>query len=131
MVGGGAMAFTNAAVLSTGHDISLAGVLEAGQLQVLAGNSATLANVQSGTTLAVTAFGFAGGRRCTLNGTSTTVGAAQFNAARDIDVAGDVIERNYCDGDCWPQSRCDRWHPVGDPISGFKHPQAQSPRAGR
>lgn len=88
IVGGGATAFTNAAFVSARNDINLTGVLEAGQLQVQAGDSATLANVESGSTLTISAFGLGNGGDITLNGASRTVGAAQLTAARDVDVAG-------------------------------------------
>ena len=88
IVGGGATAFTQAAVVGAGNDVNLTGVLDAGQLQVQAGNSATLANVASATTLGIEAFGFAGGGDIALNGVSSVVGSAQLSAARDVDMAG-------------------------------------------
>ncbi|WP_257010237.1 two-partner secretion domain-containing protein [Burkholderia ubonensis] len=88
VTGSGSIAFGQRGALSAAHDVALTGKLLANDLQVDAGNSASLAAVQAGGAFKVTANGLAGGGDLTFNGSTAMLGAADVHAARDIIVNG-------------------------------------------
>ncbi|WP_322064856.1 two-partner secretion domain-containing protein [Burkholderia ubonensis] len=88
VTGSGSIAFGQRGALSAAHDVALTGKLLANDLQVDAGNSASLAAVQAGGAFKATANGLAGGGDLTFNGSTAMLGAADVHAARDIIVNG-------------------------------------------
>ncbi|WP_347468854.1 filamentous hemagglutinin N-terminal domain-containing protein [Burkholderia stagnalis] len=88
ITGSGSIAFGQRGALNAAHDVALTGKLLANDLQVNAGNSASLAAVQAGGAFKVTASGLAGGGDLTFNGSTAMLGAADVRAARDVIVNG-------------------------------------------
>ncbi|MGZ2748590.1 two-partner secretion domain-containing protein [Burkholderia stagnalis] len=88
ITGSGSIAFGQRGALNAAHDVALTGKLLANDLQVNAGNSASLAAVQAGGAFKVTANGLAGGGDLTFNGSTAMLGAADVRAARDVIVNG-------------------------------------------
>ncbi|WGS45458.1 filamentous hemagglutinin N-terminal domain-containing protein [Burkholderia sp. JSH-S8] len=88
VTGSGSIAFGQRGALNAAHDVALTGKLLANDLQVNAGNSASLAAVQAGGAFKVTANGLAGGGDLTFNGSTAMLGAADVHAARDVIVNG-------------------------------------------
>lgn len=90
ILGPGTQSFVAAAVLNAQRDIALTGLLQANSIQAIAGNNATLHDVTSATTLAVTANGNAGGGDVAVTGTASAGGAVTLTAARDVLVQGSL-----------------------------------------
>ncbi|WP_080439085.1 filamentous hemagglutinin N-terminal domain-containing protein [Burkholderia ubonensis] len=88
ITGSGSIAFGQRGVLSAAHDVALTGKLLANDLQVDAGNSASLAAVQAGGAFKATANGLAGGGDLTFNGNTAMLGAVDVHAVRDVVVNG-------------------------------------------
>lgn len=88
LTGSGSLAVGQNGTLTTGQDVAFTGKLLANGLQVTAGNSASLADVQAGGAFNVAANGVNGGGDVTFNGNAAVVGAATVQAARDIVVNG-------------------------------------------
>ncbi len=91
ITGPGTQAFGTAAVLSAQRDILLTGSLQANAVQATGGDSASLNDVTSGTTLSLTADGNAGNGDASITGTAMAPGAVTVEAARDVIVSGSVI----------------------------------------
>ncbi|WP_176072613.1 filamentous hemagglutinin N-terminal domain-containing protein, partial [Trinickia caryophylli] len=90
ILGAGTQSFASAALVSAQRDIALTGSLQANAIQAKAGNSATLHDVVSSTTLDVTANGNAAGGDVSITGNASAAGAVTVNAARDVLVQGSV-----------------------------------------
>ncbi|WP_232463580.1 beta strand repeat-containing protein [Burkholderia ubonensis] len=88
VTGSGSIAFGQRGALSAAHDVALTGKLLANDLQVDAGNSASLAAVQAGGAFKATANGLAGGGDLTFNGNTAMLGAVDVHAVRDVVVNG-------------------------------------------
>ncbi|WP_232435675.1 filamentous hemagglutinin N-terminal domain-containing protein [Burkholderia ubonensis] len=88
ITGTGSIAFGQRGALSAAHDVALTGKLLANDLQVDAGNSASLAAVQAGGAFKMTANGLAGGGDLTFNGNTAMLGAVDVHAVRDVVVNG-------------------------------------------
>ncbi|WP_232455220.1 filamentous hemagglutinin N-terminal domain-containing protein [Burkholderia ubonensis] len=88
ITGSGSIAFGQRGALSAAHDVALTGKLLANDLQVDAGNSASLAAVQAGGAFKVAANGLAGGGDLTFNGNTAMLGAVDVHAVRDVVVNG-------------------------------------------
>ncbi|WP_232429195.1 filamentous hemagglutinin N-terminal domain-containing protein [Burkholderia ubonensis] len=88
VTGSGSIAFGQRGALSAAHDVALTGKLLANDLQVDAGNSASLAAVQAGGAFKATANGLAGGGDLTFNGNTAMLGAVDVRAVRDVVVNG-------------------------------------------
>ncbi|WP_080435260.1 filamentous hemagglutinin N-terminal domain-containing protein [Burkholderia ubonensis] len=88
ITGSGSIAFGQRGALSAAHDVALTGKLLANNLQVDAGNSASLAAVQAGGAFKATANGLAGGGDLTFNGNTAMLGAVDVHAVRDVVVNG-------------------------------------------
>ncbi|WP_232451536.1 filamentous hemagglutinin N-terminal domain-containing protein [Burkholderia ubonensis] len=88
VTGSGSIAFGQRGALSAAHDVALTGKLLANDLQVDAGNSASLAAVQAGGAFKMTANGLAGGGDLTFNGNTAMLGAVDVHAVRDVVVNG-------------------------------------------
>ncbi|WP_256260101.1 two-partner secretion domain-containing protein [Burkholderia ubonensis] len=88
ITGSGSIAFGQRGALSAAHDVALTGKLLANDLQVDAGNSASLAAVQAGGAFKATANGLAGGGDLTFNGNTAMLGAVDVHAVRDVVVNG-------------------------------------------
>ncbi|WP_232441257.1 filamentous hemagglutinin N-terminal domain-containing protein [Burkholderia ubonensis] len=88
VTGSGSIAFGQRGALSAAHDVALTGKLLANDLQVDAGNSASLATVQAGGAFKVAANGLAGGGDLTFNGNTAMLGAVDVHAVRDVVVNG-------------------------------------------
>lgn len=88
VTGSGSIAFGQRGALSAEHDVALTGKLLANDLQVDAGNSASLAAVQAGGAFKVMANGLAGGGDLTFNGNTAMLGAVDVHAVRDVVVNG-------------------------------------------
>ncbi|WP_232427491.1 filamentous hemagglutinin N-terminal domain-containing protein [Burkholderia ubonensis] len=88
VTGSGSIAFGQRGALSAAHDVALTGKLLANDLQVVAGNSASLAAVQAGGAFKATANGLAGGGDLTFNGNTAMLGAVDVHAVRDVVVNG-------------------------------------------
>ncbi|WP_080417992.1 filamentous hemagglutinin N-terminal domain-containing protein [Burkholderia ubonensis] len=88
ITGSGSIAFGQRGALSAAHDVALTGKLLANDLQVDAGNSASLAAVQAGGAFKTTANGLAGGGDLTFNGNTAMLGAVDVHAVRDVVVNG-------------------------------------------
>ncbi|WCM18265.1 filamentous hemagglutinin N-terminal domain-containing protein [Paraburkholderia bryophila] len=88
--GSGTQAFTGAATLSAQRELALTGALQANAISATGGDSASLHDVNSATTLAVTAQGNAGAGDASITGTATAAGTATLNAARDVLVSGSL-----------------------------------------
>ncbi|WP_232461258.1 filamentous hemagglutinin N-terminal domain-containing protein [Burkholderia ubonensis] len=88
VTGSGSIAFGQRGALSAAHDVALTGKLLANDLQVEAGNSASLAAVQAGGAFKATANGLAGGGDLTFNGNTAMLGAVDVHAVRDVVVNG-------------------------------------------
>ncbi|WP_232438874.1 filamentous hemagglutinin N-terminal domain-containing protein [Burkholderia ubonensis] len=88
ITGSGSIAFGQRGALSAAHDVALTGKLLANDLQVDAGNSASLAAVQAGGAFKMTANGLAGGGDLTFNGNTAMLGAVDVHAVRDVVVNG-------------------------------------------
>ncbi|CAM3058484.1 two-partner secretion domain-containing protein [Burkholderia ubonensis] len=88
VTGSGSIAFGQRGSLSAAHDVALTGKLLANDLQVDAGNSASLAAVQAGGAFKVMANGLAGGGDLTFNGNTAMLGAVDVHAVRDVVVNG-------------------------------------------
>ncbi|MFM0081658.1 filamentous hemagglutinin N-terminal domain-containing protein [Paraburkholderia sediminicola] len=92
LTGSGSVAFGQNGTLTTGQDVAFTGKVLANGLQVMAGNNASLADVQAGGAFNVAANGItsnpAGGGDVTFNGNAASVGAASVQAARDVVVNG-------------------------------------------
>ncbi|WP_232441738.1 filamentous hemagglutinin N-terminal domain-containing protein [Burkholderia ubonensis] len=88
VTGSGSIAFGQRGALSAAHDVALTGKLLANDLQVDAGNSASLAAVQAGGAFKVAANGLAGGGDLTFNGNTAMLGAVDVHAVRDVVVNG-------------------------------------------
>nr|WP_232434510.1 filamentous hemagglutinin N-terminal domain-containing protein [Burkholderia ubonensis] len=88
VTGSGSIAFGQRGALSAAHDVALTGKLLANDLQVEAGNSASLAAVQAGGAFKVMANGLAGGGDLTFNGNTAMLGAVDVRAVRDVVVNG-------------------------------------------
>ncbi|WP_080412971.1 two-partner secretion domain-containing protein [Burkholderia ubonensis] len=88
VTGSGSIAFGQRGALSAAHDVALTGKLLANDLQVDAGNSASLAAVQAGGAFKATANGLAGGGDLTFNGNTAMLGAVDVHAVRDVVVSG-------------------------------------------
>lgn len=84
VTGSGSIAFGQRGALSAAHDVALTGKLLANDLQVDAGNSASLAAVQAGGAFKVAANGLAGGGDLTFNGNTAMLGAVDVHAVRDV-----------------------------------------------
>ena len=90
ITGPGIQAFTAAAVLSAQRDILLTGGLQANSVQATGGDSASLNDVTSATTLSLTAHGNAGNGDASITGTVKAPGVVAVQAARDAIVSGSV-----------------------------------------
>ncbi|WP_256253459.1 two-partner secretion domain-containing protein [Burkholderia ubonensis] len=90
VTGSGSIAFGQRGALSAAHDVALTGKLLANDLQVDAGNSASLAAVQAGGAFKATANGLAGGGDLTFNGNTAMLGAVDVHAVRDV-VVNDTL----------------------------------------
>ncbi|WP_080437338.1 filamentous hemagglutinin N-terminal domain-containing protein [Burkholderia ubonensis] len=88
ITGSGSIAFGQRGALSAAHDVALTGKLLANDLQVDAGNSASLAAGQAGGAFKVAANGLAGGGDLTFNGNTAMLGAVDVHAVRDVVVNG-------------------------------------------
>ncbi|WP_080425144.1 filamentous hemagglutinin N-terminal domain-containing protein [Burkholderia ubonensis] len=88
VTGSGSIAFGQRGALSAAHDVALTGKLLANDLQVDAGNSASLAAVQAGGAFKATANGLAGGGDLTFNGNTAMLGAVDVHVVRDVVVNG-------------------------------------------
>ncbi|WP_063888328.1 filamentous hemagglutinin N-terminal domain-containing protein [Burkholderia ubonensis] len=88
VTGSGSIAFGQRGALSAAHDVALTGKLLANDLQVEAGNSASLAAVQAGGAFKATANGLASGGDLTFNGNTAMLGAVDVHAVRDVVVNG-------------------------------------------
>lgn len=88
--GAGTQAFTQAANYTAQRDIALTGGVQANVVNAVGGNSATLHDVNSATTLTVTANGNAGGGDAAITGTATAPGSAALSGARDVLVSGSL-----------------------------------------
>nr|WKF59905.1 Toxin CdiA [Paraburkholderia busanensis] len=88
--GAGTQAFTGAATLNAQRELALSGALQANAINATAGDSASLHDVNSATTLAITAQGNAGAGDASITGTATAAGTANVNAARDVLVSGSL-----------------------------------------
>ncbi|WP_080422336.1 filamentous hemagglutinin N-terminal domain-containing protein [Burkholderia ubonensis] len=88
VTGSGSIAFGQRGALSAAHDVALTGKLLANDLQVDAGNSASLAAVQAGGAFRAAANGLAGGGDLTFNGNTAMLGAVDVHAVRDVVVNG-------------------------------------------
>ncbi|WP_232457829.1 filamentous hemagglutinin N-terminal domain-containing protein [Burkholderia ubonensis] len=88
ITGSGSIAFGQRGALSAAHDVALTGKLLANDLQVDAGNSASLAAVQAGGAFKMTANGLAAGGDLTFNGNTAMLGAVDVHAVRDVVVNG-------------------------------------------
>ncbi|WP_063899062.1 filamentous hemagglutinin N-terminal domain-containing protein [Burkholderia ubonensis] len=88
ITGSGSIAFGQRGALSAAHDVALTGKLLANDLQVDAGNSASLAAVQAGGAFKATANGLAGGGDLTFNGNTAMLGAVDVHAVHDVVVNG-------------------------------------------
>ncbi|WP_296651289.1 filamentous hemagglutinin N-terminal domain-containing protein [Paraburkholderia sp.] len=85
---GGTSGFTIDANVTSGHDIVMTGALQANNVTLNAGNSATLQDVQANAALAVIANGAAGGGDITVNGTVASLTTGALNAAHSVSVNG-------------------------------------------
>ena len=90
ITGAGIQAFTAAAALSAQRDILLTGSLQANSVQATGGDSASLNDVTSATTLSLRANGNAGSGDASITGTVTAPGVVVVQAARDAIVSGSV-----------------------------------------
>ncbi|MFM0178996.1 filamentous hemagglutinin N-terminal domain-containing protein [Paraburkholderia aspalathi] len=88
--GAGTQAFTQAANYTAQRDIALTGGVQANVINALGGNSATLHDVNSATTLTLTANGNAGGGDAAITGTATAPGLVTLSGARDVLVSGSL-----------------------------------------
>ncbi len=88
--GAGTQAFTQAANYTAQRDIALTGSMQANVISALGGNSATLHDVNSATTLTLTANGNAGGGDAAITGTATAPGLVTLSGARDVLVSGSL-----------------------------------------
>ncbi|WP_278497398.1 filamentous hemagglutinin N-terminal domain-containing protein [Paraburkholderia fungorum] len=88
--GAGTQAFTQAANYTAQRDIALTGSMQANVISALGGNSATLHDVNSATTLTLTANGNAGGGDTAITGTATAPGLVTLSGARDVLVSGSL-----------------------------------------
>ncbi len=90
ITGPGTQAFSTAAVLNAQRDVLLTGSLQGNSVQATGGDSASLNDVTSATTLSVTANGNAGKGDASITGTATAPGVVAINAARDALVSGSI-----------------------------------------
>ncbi|VVE40534.1 two-partner secretion domain-containing protein [Pandoraea fibrosis] len=88
LTGKGKLAFGTNASLRSGRDIALTGTLLAGALDVEAGNSVGLNDVQSTAAATLRAMGSTGGGDIALSGKDSFYGSAALAAARDILIHG-------------------------------------------
>lgn len=86
--GPGTQAFSGTALLNAQGSIALTGTLQANAVQATGGDSTTLNNVASNTTLILTANGNAGNGDVSVTGAATASGAVTLQAARDVLVSG-------------------------------------------
>jgi len=83
--------FVQNATLISGGNINLTGSLQANGVQITAGNSATLNNIQANATLGVQANGAAGQGDIAVNGLVTAQGNMSFQGQRDTTVSGVLL----------------------------------------
>ncbi|MBB5441919.1 MULTISPECIES: filamentous hemagglutinin N-terminal domain-containing protein [unclassified Paraburkholderia] len=88
--GAGTQAFTQAANYTAQRDIALTGGVQANTINALGGDSATLHDVNSATTLTLTANGNVGGGDAAITGTATAPGLVTLSGARDVLVSGSL-----------------------------------------
>lgn len=88
--GAGTQAFTQAASFDAQRDIALTGGVQANVVDATGGNNAALHDVNSATTLTVTANGNAGGGDSAITGTATSPGSVTMSGARDVSVSGSL-----------------------------------------
>lgn len=86
--GTGTVAFGQQAALAANRDIAQGGLIQGQAVQVTAGNSAAVNNVESASTLNVQALGNSGAGDIRVNGTAAATGDVQLTAARDTTVGG-------------------------------------------
>ncbi len=88
--GAGTQAFTQAANYTAQRDIALTGGVQANVIDAVGGNNAALHDVNSATTLMLTANGNAGGGDAAITGTATAPGVVTLSGARDVLVSGSL-----------------------------------------
>ncbi len=94
MTGAGTQSFTQAASYTAQRDIALTGGVQANVINAVGGDSAALHDVNSATTLNVTANGNAGAGDAAITGTATAPGAVTLTAARDVSISGSLTGGN-------------------------------------
>jgi len=82
--GAGTQAFAQAATYTAQRDITLTGGVQANAITATGGNNAALHDVNSASTLTLTANGNAGGGDAAITGTATAPGVVTVSGARDV-----------------------------------------------
>ncbi|TKC87640.1 filamentous hemagglutinin N-terminal domain-containing protein [Trinickia terrae] len=85
--GAGSISFTQAATLAAGRNIVQGGLIQGSTVQVTAANDATVNNVESATTIALTS-GKSGTGSLTVTGGAASTGAITASSAGDVTITG-------------------------------------------
>ncbi|MDQ0625877.1 beta strand repeat-containing protein [Paraburkholderia graminis] len=88
--GAGTQAFAQAATYTAQRDIALTGGVQANVITATGGNNAALHDVNSASTLTLSANGNAGGGDAAITGTATAPGVVTVSGARDVLVSGSM-----------------------------------------
>lgn len=86
--GGGVISFGRQATLVSGRDVNQGGLVQAQAVNVTAGNSLSVNNIESASTLDLQAQGTSGGGAIQVNGSAAAASAVQLTAAQDVSIGG-------------------------------------------
>ncbi|PLC40593.1 adhesin [Ralstonia pickettii] len=88
LTGAGVISFGRQATLVSGRDVNQGGLVQAQAVNVTAGNSLSVNNIESASTLDLQAQGNSGGGAIQVNGSAAAAGAVQLTAAQDVSIGG-------------------------------------------